>query len=1333
MSMPYVGNYAANMFNASKRYRMQFQKAVPLSSNELIEIQDVSDSFVRQLIAANFPSGSSINNGFKVVESSVTNSNNFTIKGGDGTVNGAGLLFVDGYILFLKSDIEYNQQDDSGALTDDDYTKTSIPALTTPGGARTDEVYVDFYAGEVSANAGSEYLDSSLIVSGIGTATANRLRMIQDIRVAEGGTTPTNGNDGNGIYHRYVKIATLNRTASANITTAMITDNRILVNSNYSYMNGTANSIKLVDGADIGDATHRINNLFMNSVINYESDLAFSASGSEKVRITSGGNVGIGTSPAVGQGVHVFGGAPVLLLESSNFAPANSFLIQQDTNGDSYLLNNSSAKLVLGTGGAIKMAILADGSVGIGTSNPNARLRVEGDVLITNNLTVNGTTTTVNTEVTTTDMMVINQDDNQVAFQVNQTGANSATVMEITNAGTGHALIIGNGNVGIGTNNPVTKLHLFNDLASAEIEQIIETTTEHPAYTAYKNSNGAFVIGKNSNTGSGLITGGIANGGVLHIAGSNPLQFATNGAVRTTITSGGLVGIGTVSPATPLHVYTGGSAYTANAYDKLAVQSVDHCALRLIGGATHVIGTYFGDPSNTTRGYLEYNNNLNHMAIGANSISTLTITDDGKVGIGTYFPLSKFEVLNGDMRFKDMTDSTERALVWSASDDSTRQMISCLSSSTPANDFMNIFSNYGSIRFTTSNSERMRIGNGGNMEFLASNWALFNEGGLSSATSSKPLIFGINGVEKMRLSIDGWVGIGTNVSTSPDSGLKLNVNGDVQIGNYLGGSTPSTFSLKFARSGDGNYTAGIVRTTSGGLSIYSSGGGEYLSLDTNGSLRLQPNGGSVGIGTASPAGKLDINTLGDGSYSLRLGHINTNPAPHASLNFLHNTYNSTGVLAGCYSGIIHEGYNETANKTFVSMGFESGKSSGKGRWGINTTTNTITQNISGGYYDLMVDGNGRVGIGTTSPSGGILEIRTGTITGTQSGLFVGDSNFGTERYFTINIDSTNQNVLLDSGKGGGGTIPLIINSSTGQRVGVGCTQPQTTFSVQGTSTNGIGVQGVSTTAFRCYLGLDSNNHGIMQLIDGSGNQNVQMASNADNYLIQRVGIGTSNPVAGKLHTYQATSNAGVAGFWHYASSDPYGIAIRYGAAAPNDGGHEFLICEDTSGSKMRVGSNGQIYSDAGTAISSPADLAEWTKVLGDLDDYDIGTIVQQSSEDLTVEVASDPEGVYGIVTDRAAFCGALSEAYDDLEIRKDFMALEDEELEEKYNAKTIAMTGHVVCKVTGTIKKGQRLTLSDIEGVATAASTFEQKALAFAIARQDYDSEEVGLIEVRLL
>ena len=78
MAKAFIGNYIESLFDASKRYRFggginsngigykgSFQPGVPVSSTELNSMSDVSDSFIRQLISSNYPTGSSTNSGFK--------------------------------------------------------------------------------------------------------------------------------------------------------------------------------------------------------------------------------------------------------------------------------------------------------------------------------------------------------------------------------------------------------------------------------------------------------------------------------------------------------------------------------------------------------------------------------------------------------------------------------------------------------------------------------------------------------------------------------------------------------------------------------------------------------------------------------------------------------------------------------------------------------------------------------------------------------------------------------------------------------------------------------------------------------------------------------------------------------------------------------------------------------------------------------------------------------------------------------------------------------------------------------------------------------------------
>lgn len=153
------------------------------------------------------------NNGFLIVGTGATN--DFTITGGDGTENGAGRFFVNGFAITLLSNTTYNNQASvSGAA--------APAALTTPGVNRTDEVYLELYFDEID---GTE--DATLIDPSFGFETERRIKGIWAVKVAEGGTTPANFTDGNGRLHYTEKIATLARTAStATISAGMVTDNR---------------------------------------------------------------------------------------------------------------------------------------------------------------------------------------------------------------------------------------------------------------------------------------------------------------------------------------------------------------------------------------------------------------------------------------------------------------------------------------------------------------------------------------------------------------------------------------------------------------------------------------------------------------------------------------------------------------------------------------------------------------------------------------------------------------------------------------------------------------------------------------------------------------------------------------------------------------------------------------------------------------------------------------------------------------------------------------------------------------------------------------------------
>jgi len=285
MPGPNQGNYSRFMFDEEKRYVYpMYQRSFPGVD---ADFNDGHPSFFTQLrraIAYGVGDGSP-NDGFEVVQATST-SNNFGVKGGDGTLEGAGRLFFAGYHCFLKSDVDYVSTStdihpqsyllsettltDSSAnwtinelagrnLTPDitapgntyaivSNTTTVITVvggsqmvtdgavagdfyrveLSTSGAPRSDEVYVDVFLDEITETEDPNLIHPSLIPP---TVSAYRAQLRQNVRVTEGGTTPTGPfTDADGRLHYYYKIATIARTATPNILTAMITDDRQVFN-----------------------------------------------------------------------------------------------------------------------------------------------------------------------------------------------------------------------------------------------------------------------------------------------------------------------------------------------------------------------------------------------------------------------------------------------------------------------------------------------------------------------------------------------------------------------------------------------------------------------------------------------------------------------------------------------------------------------------------------------------------------------------------------------------------------------------------------------------------------------------------------------------------------------------------------------------------------------------------------------------------------------------------------------------------------------------------------------------------------------------------------------
>ncbi|MFA5184051.1 MAG: hypothetical protein WC456_00830 [Patescibacteria group bacterium] len=510
-----------------------------------------------------------------------------------------------------------------------------------------------------------------------------------------------------------------------------------------------------------------------------------------------------------------------------------------------FYTHNDSSGNTFGTTFTEKMRIQYDGNVGIGITNPRAKLQVLG---------------TIQSDVTEGGSAFIARNSSGVnRFALNTILTGGWTMYDFGGSAWNAGISQVNGNVGIAKTNPTATLdvtgsinasgtvngtglciagdckvswpsivsagggNLWNGTTTGAIwnangvnnvgigktnpENLLDVAGATKAYNYFTNSNNAgFFASGNNDYGTGLISDASDN---LYLrAGAS-----SNG--KFTLLTTGNVGIGTTTPIRNLEVNSGSSGVVAQFTSSNT--SNNYSLVDLYNAST---GKYF-------RLGL-FDSGVAGIGEGSSIIPDISINSSGNVGIGTTTPSNKLHVYGTSGRlavFGDVGVSTPTATPVNISFGST------YGNSTPGsvnNLKWDLFS-------SSSSGSRYGIGMSANlMEFQSG-----PSGGLG--------FFVNQGSEAMRIISNGNVGIS---KTNP--GATLDVTGSINASGTVNGT--------------GLCIAGDCKVS--WPSIVSAGGGNLWNGTTTGAIWNANGANNVGIGTTAPGAKLEVK---DGDVKINSG------------------------------------------------------------------------------------------------------------------------------------------------------------------------------------------------------------------------------------------------------------------------------------------------------------------------------------------------------------------------------------------------------------------------------------------------------------------------------